>query len=453
MNIKTGLITVGDDREEFYKIREPLVLSEIESLSWLKEKYNVLEFEPITSEDDFSEIVKTIKEFDIHSLLIHIPIWAPPSLTLNICRQVDVPIMLIGNSDSQTSSTVGLLGAGGALNQVGIEHKRIFDKDSLEGRSSINAFLAACSSKRELIGQKYAKFGSYSLGIFTAEADPAQWQKIFGVDTITIDQLEIVNIAESLDSKYVRKHYEWFVSCLGNGEDIKEDELSKIEKQIRSYLATYEIIKDRKIDFVGVKCQPEMSDGYVSQCAAHMLLNSSLDTAGKQGTIVHACEADSDGALTMQILKLLSGGKPSALLDIRFYDYHKGIWVFANCGAIACDFYNPEPTKDPLKNVKAMPHVFGKGGGLAYSGTVSPQCVTLARLYRIDGEYKMTILKGEVVSEKSDHPTTKQFPRAYIRLEKDNSFLEEFGSNHIHMVSGDYSKELEYFCDLCGIEY
>ena len=449
MKTKTALITVGDNRDEFYKIREPYVLEQIESLRWLDEYCETLISNPVVSEDKIPQIVKEVTQFGAHSILMHIPIWAPPSFTLNICRQLELPVMLIGNSFPQTSSTVGILGAGGALDQIGIKHIRIFDKDVPENRNKMEAFVTAASVKEKLLGQKYAKFGSYALGIFTAEADPAQWQKIFGIETITFDQLEIVDIAESFNKEDIKDDLGWFISHLKKSDDMNVSDAKIIEKQVRSYLAMVKLIKENRIDFVGVKCQPELSNGYVTQCVAHMLLNSSVKVGGKDEVIVHACESDSDGALTMQILKLLSKGSPTALLDIRFFDEEHGTWIFANCGAMACDFYGSEQGINEIEYTK---HVFGKGRGFAYPGKVKPQDVTLARLSRNSGEYKMTVIAGTVEESGDSANTTKQFPQARIRLHADNSFLNDYGSNHIHMVSGNYVNEIVYLCDLLSIK-
>lgn len=48
-------------------------------------------------------------------------------------------------------------------------------------------------------------------------------------------------------------------------------------------------MEERGYDFVGVKCQPELSNGYALQCVAHMLLNGFYDADGKKQAFVHAC--------------------------------------------------------------------------------------------------------------------------------------------------------------------
>jgi L-fucose isomerase-like protein len=140
-------------------------------------------------------------------------------------------------------------------------------------------------------------------------------------------------------------------------------------------------------------------------------------------------------------------------LDIRWFDAASGAWTLANCGALASSFYRTDADPDGLSQVHVVPHVFGRGGGGAYPAPVSRQPVTLARLCRRDGEYWMAILAGETQSlERWElSQTTPQFPQARVLTSAGQEFLELYGSNHIHMTSGDVVQALEIFCRLVGI--
>jgi L-fucose isomerase len=215
------------------------------------------------------------------------------------------------------------------------------------------------------------------------------------------------------------------------------------------------LIERQGLDFVAVKCQPELSDGYVSQCVAHMLLNGIVDAEGPKAPIVHACESDADGALTMQILHLLSGGKPAALLDIRWLNPDTGVWTLANCGAMAASFYATPEDPQGLSALHIVPHVFGRGGGGALPAVVAPQAVTLARLCRKAGEYWMAILAGhtEYAGREELMRTTQAFPQAFVRTSAGMDFLTQFGSNHLQMVSGNYVDALIAFCRQAGLRW
>ena len=108
-------------------------------------------------------------------------------------------MLLLGNSRPETSSIVGLLGAGGALDQVGRNHTaHVFDHTSAEVAAATSSPFRAAAAVTAFRGQTLGLFGGRSLGIFTASADPAQWQRLFGVDIEYVDQMEIVQAAEAL---------------------------------------------------------------------------------------------------------------------------------------------------------------------------------------------------------------------------------------------------------------
>lgn len=451
---KIALATLGDSRNDFYSVRKPLVVEEGKKLDWLKDACEIVESRVLRSEKDITDFAKKVNASQVYILVIHLPVWADPIFTAKLASLVSLPIMLLGNTRPETSSIVGMLGAGGALDQIGVPHQRIYDYQSENGKNEIMAFIRAATARENLKGLRLGLFGGRSLGILTATADPSQWLRIFGVDFEYVDQVEIIQIAEALDQEQVDDHVKWLTGKAAEvrfGGIFNQDGL---QKQVRSYLATKQLTDDHGFDFVGVKCQRELSDGYVSQCAAHMLFNGLLDANGEKAPVVHACESDADGALTMQILQLVSSGKPTALMDIRWYNQEEETWLLANCGAVAAAFYATKEDPTGFSQMRIEPHVFGTGGGGAYPGLISPQQVTLARLCRKNGQYWMAISKGEVMemSQKDSSLTTSAFPQAKIKMNAGMDFLHQFGSNHMHIVSGDYSQELINFCSLVGID-
>lgn len=455
MEICVALAQFVDSRSDFYASRRGLVIEESEKINWLREAFTCLESEPIHNDDQLLAFARQVRETDCAALIVHLPIWADPILTLKLCRLLELPVLLLGNNRPDTSSLVGLLGAGGALDQVGIRHVRIFDHQSPQGRQKATAFVRAAGAVRCLNGQKLGLFGGRSLGIFTASADPAQWQRLFGIDIESIDQLEIRDLAERLPTDQVERHTNWLIERVGAVRFSGLLTQQTLEKQVRSYLATRQLTRERGFDFVGVKCQPEMSDGYVSQCVAHLLMNSRLDADGEKPVCIHACESDADGALTMQIMHLLNRGNAAALLDIRWLDVQTGLWTLANCGAVPPELTATEEDPSGLGSIRIEPHVFGQGGGAALPAVITPQPVTLARLCRRNGNYWMTIIPAEVVTTTNEaaHQITPAFPRAFVRLPCGSDFLGDYCSNHIHMTSGDITEELILFCEQVGIPY
>ena len=452
---KTGLITVADSRSDFFEKRKPLVIEEMKALDWLRDEFNVIESDVITSESSVAEWADRFNREQIDSLIIHLPIWADPILSVKVCNYIKEPVLLLGNGSSETSSLVGVLGAGGALDQIGREHTRVFQHNTEAGRRKVRAFLRATSAAKTLRGNVLGIFGSRSLGIFTTVSDVAQWQRIFDIDIKYFDESSIVEKARTIDDDSVREYREWLLEQLESCEFGGLFTPEALERQIRSYLSLKELVKENQLDFVGNKCQRELSDGYTTQCLAHMMLNSTWDISGEKKPTVHACESDTDGALTMKILSLLSGGKATTLMDVRYLDTERNLLALANCGAIANDFYCKGNERCGLSSVRAVPHAFGSGGGCAFTGIMEEGPVTLARLCRKNGSYWMAIIKGDVISPENGEldSITHQFPKGLMKVRLDQDFLNEFGSNHMHAVRGDYIEELEAFCRLKCMKY
>ena len=455
MSSQVAVAHFADSRTDFFLRREDLVLEELAALAWLRDEFHLLELDILRSPQGVKDFAGQCLKAGAQSLILHLPIWSDPIFSVRLASHLNLPTLILGNSRPETSSMVGLLGAGGALDQVGLSHSRVFDHDSESSRRQVRAFIRASAARSQLRGQTLGLFGGRSLGILTAEADAAQWQRLFGVNIEMIDQLEIVRLAESLPQAEVDRHKDFLLQRLGRVSFAESFTPPAFERQVRSYLATRCIVEQLGLDFVGVKCQPELSDGYATQCIAHLLFGSVEDANGDKPLIVHACESDADGALTMRLLTLLSDGKPAALLDVRWLNPASGLWTLANCGALPAALGATPEDPVGLSSFSLEPHVFGKGGGGAATGLVPPQPVTLARLCRKNGEYWMAIVSGEVVEpDPADLARiTPAFPKAFVRCAAGQDFLASFGSNHIHLVSGDITEELVAFCRLSGIPW
>jgi L-fucose isomerase len=450
-----ALVHLTDSRPDFLERRTPLLQQELSRLEWLRQATPLIESGLVNTPQAAIEFAAEALRRGAHAVIVHLPIWADPLLSVHLLTAAPLPALLLGNRRPETSSLVGLLGNGGALDQVGIPHERVFDHAQPEGRESVTAFLQAAGARQRLRGQTLGLFGGASLGILTAVADPAQVLRLFGVSIQPVDQMEIAERARSMPAAVVEAHAGWLRRRLGGLEFSGDFGEAGFERQVRSYLATRQLATDYGFDFVGVKCQRELSDGYATQCVAHMLANATQDADGEKPGLVHACESDVDGALTMRILSLIAGGRSAALLDIRWLDPENGLWTLANCGALPADLFATDADPSGLASVRGVPHVFGHGGGGAYPGMVPPQPVTLARLCRRRGEYWMAILRGEVLpaDPATAARTTAAFPQAIVHAASGDDFLQAYGSNHIHLVAGDVVQALIMFCRMVGIPH
>ena len=86
-------------------------------------------------------------------------------------------------------------------------------------------------------------------------------------------------------------------------------------------------------------------------------------------------------------------------------------------------------------------------GGASVHHLAAPGAMTLARLTRRDGSYRMHLMAGEFESyddetnETMMRQSTYEWPHAFARLDAPaEDFLARFGANHIHAIPGDHRR-------------
>ena len=457
MKKEIAVINLGDCRLPFYETRRHIADEETKYLiAALEKKYTVFSPTPVFNIDEGLTVADEIRRRLISQIIIHIPIWCTPNLVFRIASATPYPVILFGNTRKDSSSTVALLATAGLLSQVGKPHKRVIgDIEDPSIWENVTSMLDAIAVVDGLKRSSFGMIGGRSIGIGTTVADPTQWQNKFGVEFDHCDQYEIVWRAQKQEESRVQIYLNWIAdhfSVFYGGLFTK----NTLEKQVRSYLALKDIAKEHCYDFMGVKCQPDMSDHFVLQCLGVSLLNNNIDAEGEKSPIPTSCECDCDGALTMKVLSLCTGGKPSCLVDIRYFSKEEKEFILANCGAMAPYYANPEDSNNAMKETYLLNHVFGEAGGGAVQLVGSKGHVTVARFIRKEGKYILTCFEGEMIEKPREElkKTNYSYPTQFIKANIDyDVFFETMNANHLHTVYGSYAKVLKHFCEITGIEY
>lgn len=463
---KIALMTFGDARQHewnnlFRGLTEPRHKRGIEYFKALPLELHHCEAVART-QDEIDAQVDELKAKGITTFIAHVPCWTSPNLVVRGVQRMNLPTVLLSNRDPATHGTVGLLGAGGALDQIGYAHLRVresFDEPTLGEK--VLPFARAAEAIVKLRGQVFGLFGGRSLGIDTGTIDPMQWRRLFGIDVEHIDQLEIIRRAELVDQEQTTKMVRWLEGTMGSvAYDGNKLTPEKLGFQSQCYIATRQIINEKKLDFIAIQCMPDLTNLYVPQCISAALLPGPYDQDGEQRPVPMACEADGDGALTMQILNLVSGGQPTLFGDLSYLDEDNLTLYIPNCGAM-CSWYagrSPKPEEN-LTQIQLRPSFRPSGGATVYF-KAAPGPVTLARLSRRAGEYVMAIFTGEAiepspeayaefVNARGSHQLPTMFVHADVNFDE---LIQEFGSNHISGVAGIYVDELLHVCKLLDIQ-
>lgn len=450
-----ALVTLGDSRREFYQQRIAIVQEEMTKARAALEKAFSVYQSPIVSSDAEAEAVAAeIRRRGIQAVVIHLPIWGTPALALRIAQSTPRPVALLANTRKDSSSLVVMLAVAGMLDQSALPCIRIAgDVADAATCEQLTRYIRACALVEGVRKSEYCMVGGRSIGIGTTVADPSQWARVFGTAFDHADQFEVYLRAGQIDPARVARHLDWWkarVNLEFGGRFTPES----LERQMRSYLALRDMAGERGYDFLGLKCQQEMSDHYALQCVAVALLNNDCDADGPKTPIPTACECDCDGALTMRILSLASGGAPSCLVDIKFFGEAEGGFTLANCGAMAP--YFADPAGGCYKTVTMLPHTFGLAGGGATQMIAAPGPVTVARLFRSRGEYVLGCFEGRTVLRPREElrKTTWCYPHQFIEAQVDyDLFLHTMNANHLHSVYGNYAGVLRQFCEMVGIRF
>jgi len=459
--IRIGLLSFSDGRKRVHKSLTPIIEKTAGLIQQKLEETGLIEIvsasEIIWRHAQAREQGRYVAAKGVDGTILNVPIFAFPNLARIACQFAQAPFLAFSPVFGGLPGLGGMLSASNALEQVGIPCDKIYG--SLADKNIIDKLLVFCRTAHAISGLKgrvLGLIGGRSIGMVTGEVSLDLYNSLFGLDVDHIDQLEIIRRSSQVPKDKVDHAYNWLKKHIkAIVFDSKKFTPDSLKGQIRNYYATKNIIKDRQLDFVAVKCHYEMSEYYFTQCLSAAFMNDPYDWDGKKDPFVFSCEADADAAVTMQILKLLSG-KPVIFTDLRHFDSENDIMVLCNCGAMSTWYAKrSENPSENLKEVSLVPVIEKYGGSGCHVRYIAGEGkVTFARLFRKVGQYHMTIFSGEVKEspiEKLDE-TCPAWPHLFVKLSiSPDKLIPRLGSNHIHGVAGDYIAELNKFCELKNI--
>ncbi len=464
---KVGILTFSDGRESVHRELEALNIGFQGKLASALEATG--EVTPVVGREIIwtAELAKNeatrLQSEGCEMTIFNFAVWSFPHLAAIASRFAPGPFLLFSNINPQYPGMVGMLASAGALDQIGALHGRISgDIENDDVLRKVMAFIRAGSTVARIKGETYGLFGGRPMGMYTAVANTDQWMSMFGIDVEHIDQYEIVRRANEASPEEVEKAFSWLSEKVRKIRyDGKQLTPEKLKLQIKSYIAVREMIREKKLAFIGIKGQPELTDNFATMDVTEAFLNDPYDWNGPKETIVTATEADMDGALTMEIMKHITG-EPVMFADLRHYDEQLDAFDLCNSGNHPTYFaghsYDPD---DNLPKVEFYPQGFYfPAGGASVRHIAAPGKVTMARLARRKGEYWLAIVPGEFinlpkeVAEEKARATQVEWPHAFARFEvSPEEFLAEYDSNHIHAVYGDWTEELIWIAKMLRMPY
>ena len=375
-----------------------------------------------------------------------------------------VPILSLSNNNGAFPGNVGLLATDGALRQAGVRtHRIVGNIGDKETEQRVFDWIRAAQAASTIKNEVYGCYGGHSMGMETGFFHLTPTLKTLGTTVYQIDQYLLVKEAELADQKEVDKALAWFDDLLGKRILWDNDMLTKetLSRQIRLYIAMRKLNQEFGFDFCGLKGQRELTEHYCLGDIPEMVMNDPYDWNGTKEPTVCATEADSYAALTMQLLKYITGGLPILFMDVRLYLPEMDIWDWCNSGNHASWYARQSwDAKENFKHVHLHPALkyYFKAGGASVEFDAKPGPMTFCRLGLWDQKPYMVIVQGESADlsakdrKKINDQTNPTWPNVHAKLGCTfEEFLAVFPCNHAQGAPGDLVRPLTYLCEIAGI--
>jgi L-fucose isomerase len=400
------------------------------------------------------------------SVIMVYRVWNFPYLVWPLVNTLgsDVPILSLSNNEGAFPGNVGLLATDGALRQAGVRtHRIVGDLGDAGTLGAVADWLRAAQAVTTVRNEVYGLYGGHSMGMETGFFHLVPTIQALGTNTSHIDQLWVTERMKEVDSAEVARGREWFEELLGERLRYDGDMLTpeRLETQLRLYLAIRELNEENGFDYCGIKGQRELTEHVCIADVAEMLLNDPYDWNGPKEPTVCATEADAFAALTMQLLKYVSGGLPSLFMDVRLHHPDLDLWDFCNSGQHAS--WYATRTDDPRANFERITfhpalQFYFKAGGASVEFDAAPGELTFARLGLWDGRPYLVIAHGESVElpaqerRRLNEQTDPTWPHVHARLHcSAEEMVSVFPANHIHATPGDRVRALTHVAEIAGI--
>ena len=390
-------------------------------------------------------LLRMAKDDDVDSLVLFSGTWVWASHMIAAIREfakTGKGIVIWTHPGSQGWRPVGGLVLTAALNEVGIMHRFVYGGTGEAGL--VASFCIASALKKKLEMTTLMAFGGRGMGQTCGVADPSQWMKVFGIDIDSRDTYELLETAKNVPADKIDQVYDLIAGQFNEPAPRNAES----ERSIRLYLGLKELYEKGAFDFYTIQSFPGMGDYYTATCFAQsMMLNDGVPTS----TL-----SDFNTAMTSILITNLSGERVY-YGDLQNIDKERKEIKIIGDGAVP-------PSLASEAGVGFASHGIpteGSAGGLSVSLVCKPGKGVLARLHRLDGEFRMTLVRCSVSVPGADELERRRhecgipfWPHAFVTVEGDiEKLIANWNNEYACLGYGEglYQQIID-FCEQTGIE-
>jgi len=404
----------------------------------------------VASKEEARQAMKRMKSEDsVDAVVLFSGTWVWAANLVGAIRDFAATgksVLLWTHPGSQGWRPVGGLVMHGGLLEIGVPHKFVYGSaQDHETISQIVSYARASHLKASLNMSTIGTFGGRGMGQTCGVADPSQWMRMFGVDIDSRDTTELIRTAERISAKKISDLEPRLEQLFGAAPDRNVVN----ERSIRLYLALKEIVAREKFDFYTIQSFPGLGDHYAATCFAQSMM---LEDGYSTSTL-----GDFNTALTVLLLVKLSSER------VYYGDLqhiNKKTREIKIIGDGAC----PPSLAGKLGPAGFAQHGIpteGEAGGVSVKLICKVGEGVLARLGRVNGQFRMAICRASIFEPPADQVDQRLaecgipfWPHGFVTVHCDiEALIQNWTNEYACLGYGtDLYPALVDFCRITGIE-
>jgi L-fucose isomerase-like protein len=404
----------------------------------------------VASKGEAREAFALMKEDpDVQSVVLFSGTWVWAAHLVAAIRDFQMSgkaVVIWTHPGSQGWRPVGGLVLHGGLEEVGIPHRFVYgSSDDAAEVNRVVSYCRAAALRRRLNMSTIGAFGGRGMGQTCGVADPSQWMKVFGIDIDSRDTTELIHTADQVTPTELDNLMPRLKKLFGQTPAPSVVN----ERSMRLYLALKKVVEKEGFDFYTIQSFPGLGDDYSATCFAQSMM---LEDGWATSTL-----GDFNTALTVFLLSQLST-EPVYYGDLQHIDKKTREIKIIGDGAV------PPSLAGRLGPAGFAVHGIpteGKAGGLSVKLVCKVGEGALARLGRVNGEFRMSVVSCSVF-EPPEETLEKRlsecgipfwphgFVTAHANVEK---LVQSWINEYACLGYGtDLVPALVDFCELTGVE-
>ena len=397
-------------------------------------------------EFEAAELCEEFNRRGVNLIIIHFATFPVGAIIPTVAQRTNVPILLFANPEFpkmggtlEQNSFCGANMAAHVLTKMDKKYSFVFGLPQ-DAAKIMAQPINVLNCIHQLRATRIGLVGGRVPGFYTSNFDEMKLRAELGVSVEVIDLLELVNEAKKLSAADAAKGFDSVCKSAAGICDVSDKELKLAGKLFQSFK---KVADKYQLNACAVRCWPEFSDIYgIAPCSVIGMLNDAKLTT--------SCEGDIPGAVTMQIQKLLAGGRLPFFADLISFDFKDNTVVVWHCGAA------PVSLCRKFKDTALRLHMRVDGGdkkGVTNDFPLKSGRVTLAKLDETRNGYRMLIASGTaLVTEQiiRGNPLRVRFDGKVETLI--NTIMKKGFEHHYSVVHADIKNELIAFCEWLNIE-